>query len=183
MSELKTVRQSVVSDERVNALITDLSEFPQRIQDARENLTKAEFDLAVFNEDDLCKEKVDALELEAAYEAAQETDGNGKKKNTNDQQRKAASAKLLSKLTEYPEVVNALANAKRVKAGLIMHIGKLRNQLFYAIDEFKGQMAISGLVAGLCHEYETLRLTEYLENKKTKLATIISDLKEEISNA
>ena len=178
MEETQTIRQAVMGDVAVANLRISLHGMPERIQEARENLTQAEFELSVFNEHELAKDKVDELELEATFEVTQETETNGKKKYANEQQRKAATMIALSHSQEYVNAKNKLIQAKRAKAELEMKVGKLRNQFFFTIDDFKAQMAVAGLVQGLCHEYENSQLTQYLRNQSQKIASMINRLKE-----
>lgn len=182
MDEVQTIRRAVIDDAATVNLLGNLADMPNRTQEARDNLTHAEFELSVFNDHELAKDKVDELELEATFEVAQETEENGKKKYANEQQRKAAAASNLSKSQEYLDAKNKLIQAKTAKAELELKVGKLRNQFYFAIDEFKAQMAIAGLAQGLCHENENSRVMQHVYRQKDKLATAINQLKEGLSD-
>lgn len=182
MNEVQTIRQTVIDDAATVNLLGNLTDMPKRIQEARDNLTHAEFELSVFNEHELAKEKVDELELEATFEVTQEVEENGKKKYANVEQRKAAVASNLSKSQEYLDAKNKLIQAKMVKAELELKVGKLRNQFYFAIDEFKAQMAVAGLAQGLCHENENSQVMQHVYRQKDKLATAINQLREGLSN-
>lgn len=181
MEETHTIRQAVIGDGSVANLRIAIQGMPQRIQEARDNWSHAEFELSVFNQHELAKDKVDEFELETEFEIAQELE-NGKKKHSNEQQRKAAKAVVLSKNQEYLDAKNKLIQAKRAKAELEMRVGKLRNQFYFAIDDFKAHMAIAGLVQGLCHEHENSQLTQYLRGQNQKIASMINRLKEGIGD-
>jgi len=127
MSEVTTIRRSILPDEAVTRLLEQLQTLPGRSQEAREALTRAEHELEFYSEDKDAKESIEQLELEAGYEAAQESDENGKRKNTNEQQRKAAAARLLNQNTEYAEAVDLYKAAKQRRFELSLHVGKLRN--------------------------------------------------------
>lgn len=182
MNEVKTIRRSVLQDIDVMNLVKALQEMPERIQETRNTLSQAEFDLSVFNEHELAKEKVDELELEQVFEVTQETAENGKKKYANEQQRKAATVIALSQSQEYMNAKNELIQAKRTKAELEMRVGKLRNQFYFAIDDFKAHMAVAGLVQGLCHENENSQVMQHVYKQRDKLATMINQLKEGIND-
>lgn len=182
MGEVQTIRQAVMGDGAVANLCIGLHGMPGRIQEARDNWTHAEFELSVFNEHELAKDKVDELELEAIFEVAQEVEENGKKKHVNEQQRKAATVIALSHSQEYLDAKNKLIQTKRVKAELEMKVGKLRNQFYFAIDDFKAQMAVAGLIQGLCHEHENSQLMQYLRGQSQKIASMINRLKEGMSD-
>lgn len=181
MNETPTIREAVVDNADVGVLVFNIKGHPGRIQEARENLIHAEFELSVFNEHELAKDKVDEFELEANFEVTQETE-NGKKKYSNVDQRKAAAVIALSRSQEYLDAKNKLIQAKRARAELEMKVGKLRNQFFFTIDEFKAEMAIAGLVQGLCHENENSRVMQHVYRQKDKLATAINQLKEGLSD-
>ena len=184
MSETQlTIRQRIIADDAIRDLMFNVHELPDRAREARNNLVTAEVELDYFRADKEAKDEIENLEAEAAYEASLEVDAAGKKVNSNEQQRGAAARKILLKTPEYLRAVEKHKMALCKKGELALHVGKLRNQLFFILDELKAALAEVQLVAGLCHEQRIFDSLSFIEEKQVRLTKIFNILKEELPSA
>lgn len=155
---METIRQGIISDDEVRALIGRIGSMPDRLEKARETLAGAEIRLAMLDEVVKTQEVVDQYEAEAAFEVANETieeNGKTKKKYGNETQRKTAAQLLLNANKDYIDAVDALARAKQTERGLKNEVGKCNMTVRRATDEMYAYKSQAELVAGLSHEDST----------------------------
>jgi hypothetical protein len=94
---MKTIRQTIISDDDVRGLVKSLQEMPERIRIAQDLLADAKTELDMFKADESEQEAIKTFEDEEMYEIINETNGDGKKKYTNEEQRKSAMRIRLAK--------------------------------------------------------------------------------------
>lgn len=176
-----SIRQTIASDEFVRALIEDTAALPTRVKDAKDTLAAAEYEEAMFSGVEDAKQRIKEVEAEAMYMVLNETNGDGKKKYTNDTQREMAVTAMLSKDKEYIDAKNALIAARRQEAELKMKLGKVRNQLGFVIDVSYANKSICALIAGLSHESVILDRLEAIARKEAMIGGITETLTESIN--
>lgn len=181
----QTIRQQIISDESVQAIIQKLLDLPERVRDAEDVLAETEFKLSYFNDVKDAKEEVDIIKGEVAYEVNIETEQieNGKdkagnvtfksvKKFTNEKQRDAEAMIRLSKDNRYIQACNALKNAEMAKNQLTFDMAKSRNTMLAVKNEYFVTQSIANIIAGLCHENKNIEKLEDL----AKLGQVINDI-------
>jgi len=169
----QTIRQMIIDDDGVTSLLRELRKMPERVKDASDTLTDAEFEAAGLpSQLKEADQKIADVEREAMFEILNKPGDNGKPKYTNDNQRKAAQAVILSTSEDYAAAKNDLLKLKQHKAEVENHIGITRNQMSYANNLFNVTIAAANLIAGLCYENTTAGKLEYIERLKGILKEI-----------
>lgn len=106
----------------IGALKARVLQFPRALYDAR--LKAADADKLVRD----VKTEIADAENEAAFEAAMAVDEGGKKKFTNDEQRKAAAKLALAKDTEHQARVTRLGEAESEAMNARLLVGRLEDE-------------------------------------------------------
>lgn len=167
---MKTIRQEIFSDEQLNKFLIKLDNLPDRVQAASDALAAAEYEAAgipLMLKD--IEGKIADIEREAMFEVINETNDDGKKAYTNQEQRAAAQAQFLSKSDDYLDAKNDLLKAKQKKAEVENHVAKCKNQMWGIKNQFDVALAVAGIIAGLSHESTAAGKLELIERIKATL--------------
>ena len=149
---MSTIRQSIISDAEVKKVIDELLSLPSLIRGAQDSFEETELKLAMFDGDAEAKAKVEDIEGEAYFEVREELNSDGKKKCTNEEQRKAAARLRCNTDPDYIAAIQIVTQAKRKKAELKMELGKKINTIKYLTNQYYGMKSIAGIIEGLAHE-------------------------------
>jgi hypothetical protein len=166
---MKTIRQTIISDDDVRGLVKSLQEMPERIRIAQDLLADAKTELDMFKADESEQEAIKTFEDEEMYEIINETNGDGKKKYTNEEQRKSAMRIRLAKNPEYVQAVQRLMEAKRRKAELLNHQAKLNNQVGALVGQSFVLRAVAEIIAGLSKEDNTAHQYQQIVNARADI--------------
>lgn len=156
MSDTKTIRQGIITDEMVISVFRELFKLPGEVCKASDLLVDAELEQStlpvIFKE---IEDRQAELEREATWEVKEKIGDKGKPLYTNEGMRNVAMMTELSKNPEYIRAKNDMMAAKKKKADIENHIGKVRNQMYYIKNQQEVYLAVANLIAGLCQENVT----------------------------
>jgi len=156
MSETKTIRQAIIPDDKVMSVISRLLELPGDVQKASDVLVDAELEQStmpvIFQE---IEDRQSSLERDAMFEVKNIVDDKGKPLYSNETLRQSAMMDMLSKTPDYIRAKNDMMAAKKKKADIENHIGKVRNQMYYVKNQQDVFIAVANIIAGLCQENVT----------------------------
>lgn len=174
-----TIRQQIISDDQVRGLIARLVSLPDEIAKQREALSNAELELAYFADVDDAKQELKDLEIEAGYEVLNATNGDGKKKFTNAEQREAEVRRRLMSEPEYQArfaaAHEALHDAYAKERLLKFTVGKASNSLKHLVDLSYTLRTVGEMIAGLCHE-------DHISEGMDKIERVRTVIEKEFSN-
>ncbi len=167
--EIKTIRQDLVDDAKVTLIMEMLFELPLKAKEARDRLASAEVEvahakLATAN----CKEVVDNLTMEAAYEVSLEVDEKDKPLYGNDAKRKAATFAKLKNDTIYAAATLALDDFKIKQLAAEQVVVERANMVKFEVDVFESVKTQARLVAGLSTESADSRTIAHALKQITK---------------
>lgn len=153
MEPVRTIRQTILSDEAVKAVVHQSDDLPRRLAQARSGLIKTDIELsrAVLLHQEL-KDQESNYRAEVRFLIEMKTNGENKKAYSNDKQRDGATAEMLKDDKEYQVLCQKV---KEASANILNHqlqVGERKNAISFLADQLRTNIAQIYLVQGLSVE-------------------------------